>query len=233
MPKAKRIHIEKISLPRYARETTHVIVGDKILFITIDHDSDAANPCKEWDGFGSIRSLSRKHVENIDPDEALEILKTDPDAVALSYFEHGNSLWMVKDSTAPAGVEFRWDGVRFAGVWIPDQCVRESYTGQDGLTRRDWMVKQAAAACETYSQWCNGEVYGYSVEAFKARLDDDGEPFDALDDYRRDEPIFDDSCWGFYGWDSIESEVKGVVKNALSELGLSKRALAAIATLVA
>lgn len=209
----------EVKIPEYARCTPEAtIVGDHIVFVTIDYDISPENPCKAWDGFGEIRSLSNRHINRIDRDEAKELLESDEDVVALSYFEHGNSLWMVMNSPTPAGVEFRWDGVRFAGVWIPDKCVRESYTGQDGLPRRDWMVEQAKSACETYTQWVNGEVYGYNVEIYKLRKDDDGEPYDLESDYRRENTIFEDSCWGFYGWEHVEQEVKDVIASAVKGL---------------
>jgi hypothetical protein len=225
MPQAKRIHIDELNIPDYTG-TASTIIGKHILFVTIQHDQDCSNPIED-DGFGEIRSLSRRHINNIDYDEALELLKTDEDVIPLSYFEHGNSLWMVQNSSAPAGVEFQWDGVRFAGVWIPDDCVRESYMGQDGLSRRDWMVKQAASACETYTQWANGDCYGYSIEAYKLRKED-GDVYEELEDYRYDTAIYEDSCWGFIGSDYMrKDEVIPSVRNALSAMGFSKRAIAA------
>jgi hypothetical protein len=208
----------EINLPNRPDETEHTVVGDYIVFAGIDYDSDTDNPCENWDGFGSIRSLSSSHINNISGEEAVELLQNDVDVVALSYYEHGQSLWFVKDTSAPAGVEFQWDGVRFAGIWIPGDAVRESYTGQNGLTRREWMVKQAECACETYTQWVNGDAYGYTVTAYKVRKDDDGEVFDQLDDYRRDAEIFEDSCWGFFGWDTVLEEVKGATKNAVETI---------------
>lgn len=207
----------EVKIPDWTgKETT--ILDNHIIFVEIETDLDPENPCENWDGFGMIRSLSNRHINSIDYDEAKQILEDDPDAVALSYFEHGLSSWMVAGLPAPAGVEFQWDGVRFAGIWIPDDCVRESYQGQDGLSRRDWMVKQAESACETYTQWCNGDVYGYNVEAYELRKDDDGEPYDVDSDCRRETPVFEDSCWGFYGIDSVKEEVAEAVECALNKI---------------
>jgi len=206
-------YLEQLTVPHPGTESFHE-VGDYILFIRTDYTVGESNPCEDMDGIGTIRSLSTRHVNNIAPDEMNEILDKDADAVILSYFEHGQSLWFVKDSPAPAGVEFQWDGVRVAGIWIPDDCVRESYTGQDGLSRRDWMVKQAAAACETYTQWSNGEVYGYDVELYCKRVEDDY-LYDELTDYRFANPVYADSCGGFYGWDYFEQEVLNSAKDAI------------------
>lgn len=206
----------EIEFPDRPDETVSTVVGDYIVFAGIHYDSDTDNPCENWDGFGMIRSLSSRHINNISRTEAEELIAEDKDIVALSYFEHGQSLWFVKNSEAPAGVEFQWDGTRFAGIWIPDNSVRESYTGQNGLTRHEWMVLQAKQACETYTQWVNGDTYGYQVSAYKVRKDGDGEVFDQLDDYRRDKEVFEDSCWGFFGWDTVLEEVTGAVKSAVA-----------------
>jgi len=221
-----RTQIPTINMPEIPGNEAYTIIGKHILFVSVDYDHDVGNPCEEMDGVGTIRSLGRRHINRIDAVEALELLKEDPDVIPLSYFEHGNCLWMVQELPAPAGVEFQWDGVRFAGVWIPDDCVRESYTGQDGLSRRDWMVQQAKSACEIYTQWTNGEVYGYNVELFKLFKDDAGNEYTNWDDYRFGKAISEDSCWGFYGWDHLMEEVMVVVRGALKELGFSKRAIA-------
>jgi hypothetical protein len=213
--------------------TKTTIIGNRIVFVTVDHDSDCENPCTSCDGVGTVRSLSRRHINHIEYDEAKGLLEADQDVIPLSYFEHGNCAWFVMNgecSNTP-GIEFQWDGVKFAGIWIPDTSVRESYTGQDGLTRRAWMVQQAESACEVYTAWVNGECYGFRVEVYKVRKDDQGEPFDSADDYRRDTPEHKDSCWGFIGWDHAKDEIKDAGVYALKALykaqGYSKRAIAA------
>jgi hypothetical protein len=159
-------------------------VNGKTIVGYLVRDEDCENPLTSQDGIGSIRPLGRKHSNFIDRDEALAILESDKDAVALSYFEHGLCRWDVQGSMRGMP-DFNWDGVGFAGVWIPDSCVRESYTGQDGQTREQWMLEQAASACEQYTAWCNGECYGVCVDTF----DKDGER------------INEDACWGCVGYE--------------------------------
>ena len=197
-------------------ETNYLVVGKHIVFVHVDNDSDIGNPCEEEDGLGLIRSFGRKHINHIDPDEARAMMEADKDIVPLSYYEHGRSLWLVADSTAPAGVEFQWDGVRFAGIWIPDQCVRESYTGQDGKSRAEWMKEQAAACCSTYTDWSNGDVFAYTVQVHAARYSDDGDLFDDFDDYRFDDAEYDNSCAGFIGWEYFEQVVKSQIEAAIT-----------------
>jgi hypothetical protein len=230
-PPKKRITLVEPNLPEF-ENTEHTIIGNYILFVESAHDQDCGNPCTDVDGMGHIRSLSNRHINNISYEEAEELLKTDPDVIPLSYYEHGNSVWMVSGSAREStpGIEFTWDGTRFAGVWIPDDCVRESYTGQDGLSRRDWMTKQAEICCDEYTKWANGDCWGYDVQVHKVRKSD-GNVFDDFDDYRFDTALFDDSCWGFIGWDYFESEMKDVAIRALkfiyTKQGYSKRAISA------
>jgi hypothetical protein len=220
----KRIQIPEIEVPEYD-QIKHTIIGKHILFAAIHPDEDQSNPCEDMDGIGMIRSLSNRHDNNIPIEEARELLETDPDVIPLSYFEHGNSLWMVASLPSPAGVEFQWDGVRFAGIWIPDKDVRESYTGQDGLSRKDWMIEQAKSACEIYTQWSNGEIFYQYVKVYKLRTEQ-GNDYTDLRDYRYQDPVYDDACGGHYGHDYALGELRDNIREALSEIGFSKRAIA-------
>jgi len=186
-------------------EAIAVTIGEKqIAFVSLVQDECGVNPCIDWDGFGTFHSLGRRHHNH--NEQCLEILKKDKDAVALSYFEHGNSLWMVAELPSPAGVEFQWDGTRMAGVWEPDNVIKKT-ADDEGLKpgtpeRRAWMVKQAEDACVIYTYWCNGQIFGYQIEIFDKR-ESDGEVYDDLRDYRYDTAEYEDSCYGFYGSDDV------------------------------
>lgn len=208
------IDAEQITLPDRADNTEYTIIGDKIIFVTAEHDQDCPNPCEDMEGMGSIRSLSSRHINNIDRDEAVTILNEDVDAVALSYYEHGNSMWMVMGDQ-PGFVEFRWDGVRFAGVWIPDDSCRSEGDGKDAKARRDRMVKMAVECCKEYTFWANGECYGFIIKAYDLIRDDDGEPMDEESDYRRKTPLYENSCWGHIGWDWFMQAMKEALPETL------------------
>ena len=207
----------EVAIPEYPDETKVSLLEDgTIVFVKIEHDFDAGNPLTKSEGMGIIYSFSRQHANFIDSDKIEEILSSEADSVPLSYYEHGQSMWFVMSSPTPAGagVEFQWDGRRFAGLWVPDKSVKESYMSQNGLSRKEWMAKQAESSCEVYTKWCNGETYGFTIEQYKVRLDEDGEPFDQEDDYRRDKAIFEDSCWSFYGLEDVISSIKESLPDA-------------------
>lgn len=60
----------------------------------------------------------------------------------------------------------------------------------------------ARQACESYTEWCNGECYGVIVEVFNAN----------------DESIDEDSCWGFIGNEYAEEELKSAIQAKVEEL---------------
>lgn len=89
-----------------------IVVG----YLVQDPDSSHCNPLDN-DGAGKIFSFSHHHTNHIDPN-TLEF--GNPYIIPLSYFEHGNCIWGVA-GTMSNMPDFRWDGVKFAGVWKPDR----------------------------------------------------------------------------------------------------------------
>jgi len=167
--------------------------------ITVYPDGDTPNPLDDWSEMGTILSLNRRHV-NFDPAGVEDAIESNPDAVPLSYFEHGRCLWCVAGEL-PATARCPWDSVALAGVWIPDAETLASASHCGGRARRHFMRKRARQACEVYTQWCNGEVYGYQVERVMACGACRGEQTDILD-----------SCWGFFGLDACLSEAEAAIR---------------------
>src|SRR5215469_10678589 len=129
--------------------------------ITIYPDTDAPNPLDNGSGMGSILSLNRRHA-NYHSASVDELLENTPDAVPLSYYEHGLCLWSVAGEL-PAHLRCPWDSVAIAGFWLPDAATLDSARRYGGYTRRLFMRRCARQSCDVYTQWCNGAVYGYEV----------------------------------------------------------------------
>ena len=180
--------------------------------IEIDCDHWPENPMKDWSCMGKIYSFNREHINYIGIDGADDLMAENPHHVKLSYFEHGNCRWMVMGESRP-DMEFRWDGVRFAGLWVPDESCMENVNAHafklmkehPGTTfqnnRKRALLDYAANVCETYTQWCNGDVYGYTVKL-------DGDQID--------------SCSGFYGSDHEKSglldQARSIIDGHLDDL---------------
>ena len=215
---------EWIKLPSVTGE--EVSISDDsglIAFASIDQDMESENPLDSNDGLGMIYSFSPKHQHslNLNLHKAL-VEQFGDDVIPLSYFEHGNCIW------APLGElnsspDFRWDGVCNAGIWAPDQSVLDSYlpaiyaiAGENKYNslpddekkslRHSWMKEQARSACKTYTQFCNGEVFGHEIVIYKIRKADNGHIFNKKDDYRFDTPVVEESCYELYGWDYAHCE---------------------------
>jgi hypothetical protein len=173
---------------------TRIIEQDGQSFrICIYPDTDATNPLEDMDEMGAILSLNRRHF-NFDPAGVDEALQGNPDAVPLSYYEHGLCLWSV-GGELPAPCRCRWDCVSLAGVWLPDVMTLEAARNYGGRTRQHFMRKRARQACEVYTQWCNGDVYGYEIASVIACGHCGAQHTESVD-----------SCWGFYGQDDCLAE---------------------------
>ena len=168
--------------------------------IAIHHDEDAPDPLEDCGGMGRILSLNRRH-RNFDPCGIEAAIATHADAVPLSYFEHGLCRWSVAGEL-PAACRCPWDSVGFAGLWLPDAATLESARNYGGWTRRHFMRKRARQACDAYTGWCNGEIYGYEIARI-ANLPCGGE---------QAEPI--DSGWGFFGLEDCRTAAREACSHA-------------------
>jgi len=171
-----------------------------IVFYGIDADPCPSNPCTDQDGFGHIYSFCSRHCNFKDPRILSEdFFKDNPHCIPLSYFEHGECLWGVA-GTLSNTPDFRWDGVEIAGYWEPDKCLLDEVTELTPEAARARMEEFATQACETYTQWCNGE--GSAL-------------YDRRSDYRYSSTVLEDSLGGLYGWDYAESELNTALANGL------------------
>jgi len=142
------------------------------LVIKLWHDDiTMENPC-EYDGW-KVYSFSDRHTnhkspekigfdydddDNFGPDEDLKAKLDTGLAFTLDYFEHGQCKW----SLAGEGPQCRFDTARFAGI-----IIWEGDEGDIGPVSVEGRRKDAKAFIARYTLWCNGEIYGYTVEAFR------------------------------------------------------------------
>ena len=188
-----------------AIETKELTVAGHTYRIRIYPDPDVPNPLTDWCEMGTILSLNRRHA-NFNPAVIDAALENNPDAVPLSYFEHGQCLWSVAGELS-AECRCPWDSVALAGVWLPDPETLASAKHYGGRTRQLFMRIRARQACEAYTQWCNGEVYGYEVE----RVTHCGH-------CSEERAEFLDSCWGFFGRDNCLREATTVAQSRAAGL---------------
>mgnify|MGYP001579667606 FL=1 len=161
----------------------------KIVRLMADYSPE--NPATAFDGQWSIYSFNSRHASYADPEKffpdgkpaiGLRRKLAVGTAFLLDYFEHGNCVW----SIAGTGPQCQWDNSRNAGLLVWEHPVKE----MGAKTRAD-REKDAAAFLETYTCWCNGEVYGYEVLEIAT----------LPCGHTETRPIDDASCWGYFGND--------------------------------
>lgn len=199
------------------------VINGHIIFKQIVQDETPENPLVDCDAMGSIFSFGNRHGNFITREQFEEYTEQyGVDLVLLSYFEHGSCIWGVQ-GTLSNTPDFRWDGVDAAGIWIPDKCLLDEAKNMKGKERREKMELWAEQACTVYTQWCNGEVYGVCVKAYKAKYhDESGELYDDENDYRFEEEVYDNCCFGHFGYQYAEealAEALTSVKKELEEKG--------------
>ena len=175
-----------------AIETTTIEQDGHTYRISIFRDPDAPNPLDDWSEMGTILSLNRRHV-NFDPAGVEEAIEHNPDAVPLSYFEHGRCLLVgrrgIARRRAARGIRSASPG---SGCPTPRRCNRPATTAAGHAStscasvpaRPAKPIPSGATATSTVTR---------SSESPLARVRQRGA--ESLD-----------SCWGFYGLDTCRSE---------------------------
>tara|TARA_R110000851_G_scaffold54489_2_gene128570 strand:+ start:615 stop:1163 length:549 start_codon:yes stop_codon:yes gene_type:complete len=176
----------------------------------ITNDDDPENPC-EWTEWEPI-SFGNRHTNYKDPaDVGIKGVDRYGDVVAsqrlqrkldsntafvLSYYEHSSCVWFLKGHGAP-GTDCRWDGRKVAGLLRWNGKARDI-----GKTLED-REKNAKLFIESYTQWCNGKIYQYTI------YDDDDEIVG--------------SCTGMHGYEyaeQIAKEEMEALKGTLTKSGV-------------
>lgn len=156
--------------------------------LTLHNDDSPENPC-DFDSQWKLYSFNRKHRSYKSPDAffpdgkpsiGLRRKLATGTAFILDYYEHGLCKW----SLGGEGPSCRWDTSEGAGILVWEHPVKDM-----GAKTREARAKDAASFLETYTCWCNGDVYGYSVENVKT-----------LECGHTENELID-SCFGFYGND--------------------------------
>lgn len=160
--------------------------------IKIEQDDDPESP-RSWDNLGTMACFHRRYsVPNEtgldsadygswDELKAAIVKQYDP-AVILPVYAYDHSVLDISTRIEPYWWHAAWDAGQLGFIFVSKEKARREH-GWKVLTRerRAQLAEQLHAEVKTYSQWVNGDVYGYIIE------DENGGEVDA--------------CWGFYGCD--------------------------------
>lgn len=172
--------------------------------VRIEYDSCPANPMEDFDNLGTIAYLSRSRytlgnqaVSHEEMDEIAADIRSGK-LVGMPVQAYVHSGVALKASLTNPYPDPRWDSGQSGYVY----CTREAAIKEFGnkvctAKVKEKALKLMASEVETFSQYLNGEVYGFIVE----RFDEDGEKVEELE-----------SCWGFYGLEYCMSEAESAAR---------------------
>lgn len=143
--------------------------------IEIHYDEQPESP-REW---GHDSTFWTFHHRYTSPDPNPYNANHPPkDSISLPVYlyDHSGTIYRAAESNP---FHCPWDSGCVGFIFIPKDRVREIH-GWKKITkaREDLIKSQLKSEVDTYSQWANGQVYGFITK------DPDGEEID--------------SCWGFY-----------------------------------
>jgi hypothetical protein len=177
------------------------------------HDSSADSP-RNWDNLGKMICFHRgydlgdKHNYNADDynswgEMEKAIIKEENPAVILPLYMYDHS--GISISTSPFGC--RWDSGQIGFVLVSKKQALEEFGGVRVSSKKKVKIESIIEAeVETYTQYVEGEVYGFQI------VDEDNEVID--------------SCYGFYGTDFATNGMLDYIDHTL--LGVSEEEVVAL-----
>lgn len=163
----------------------------------IYHDDDAQNPREgDFDKFGTFAAYHKRYTLG-DSDQPcideMDHIRGNKDISWLPVFLYDHSGLAL--STEPfSGPHAHWDSGQVGFIFISDKDAREWF-GWKKITakRRAHIYEALKDAIVTQNQYVSGQVYGYDI-------------------YLADDNDSIDSCWGYYGLDSVREALQEALK---------------------
>ena len=181
--------------------------------LKVVHDSSADSP-RSWDNLGKMicfhgrYDLGDKHNYNADDysgwgEMEKAIIKEENPAVILPLYMYDHS--GISISTSPFGC--RWDSGQIGFVLVSKKQALEEFGGVRVSSKKKVKIESIIEAeVETYTQYVEGEVYGFQI------IDEDNEVID--------------SCYGFYGTDFATNGMLDYIDHNL--LGVAEEEVVAL-----
>lgn len=157
-------------------------------------DQDPVNFFEDDEGSGTF-----KEFRSVDErDEFLTTLKKSSLFYLVDKYAHGNVHYSV--SNTKNYPDQRWDVAHGCAVYIPSDYIQEEYKkAKKKMTVAEAKAKfleDANSTLNSYSDYCNGEVYGYSVVTYD----------------KKGQVIEENECWGYIGYDNANKEKSEIMK---------------------
>lgn len=156
------------------------------LSVTIEYDPDPPNPRVDYDNLGTILYCSDRYTlgdKKVDPEEIRAVTRSDALWLPVYAYIHSG----IRLSTGAFGC--KWDSGQSGIIYVERARVLEEYSVRRVSPKtRKTALGVLEAEIETFSDFLEGQVYGYVIK------DEDGEELE--------------SCWGIYGLDYCRDEAK-------------------------
>jgi hypothetical protein len=209
--------------------------GDYFAQIIPDDDTGNDSP-RDWDNLGTMVCFHRnynlgdftdkKYREHgkgdntfYNVDQFTEWLQENEKEIAVILpiyaYEHGN----ITISTG-RGYPFNdlWDSGQLGYIFATKNDLREEYNCKH-VTKsiKDKAERVLKAEVDVYDQYLRGDIYGYKLFKIDPEKFAEDEEFDPDSDDPEDYGEELDSCWGFYGIDSVKEEVNSMIDYYLTK----------------
>jgi len=155
----------------------------KILRVYADECPE--DPRKQFDHLGKMACFHRRHMLGDETGKSMEdciLTENDPRVTSLPLYllDHSGLSMRTGDFGDP------WDSGRIGLIWIEAEDFKREF-GRRTVGNIAKAVRLLKAEVAEYDAWLQGEVYGWAVA-------------DRTDGAEETE---EDSCWGYYGWESL------------------------------
>ena len=187
-------------------ETDYMREEHKGLIIRLEHDTDCESPLGCDPGVIITYRKGARYILGNTPEAPDEHAGTgrridSGELIGLpvyAYIHSGTAL-------NTTGFDCPWDSGRSGWIYVTRKTALD-WQGGKILTakRRAAVLSSLRSVLETYSQWCNGECYGYIIETLEG---------EALG-----------SCWGFIGYDYALQEARSQADWHAEDIIKTKRA---------
>jgi hypothetical protein len=176
--------------------------------IQISHDDFSMHPRTDFDNLGSMvmfhnrynlpnEGSYNKNDFNSWAELEKDIIRKEDIAVIIPVYMYEHSGVVLNTN----GFSCPWDSGQVGFIFISKAKARtECSWKQITKTRRERLEKHLIGEVEVYSQYLNGDVYGYTV------LNEEGEEIEAVDG----------SSWGYFGCDHEKSGLIGEAKSVIN-----------------
>lgn len=161
---------------------------------------------REWDNLGTMICFHRRYnlgdKHNFSVEEAEEMMKGKDICVSLPLYlyDHGGI------TMNTGSFSCKWDSGQVGWIFVTKEQVRKEYNvkkiSKDLIEK---VTRVLEGEVETYDQFLTGDVYGYRVS--KVEVCDKG--------CEHKEQV--DSCWGYYGMESVEEEGNSMLEYYLNK----------------